>query len=148
MNSYTLALLRRLYNVGYGWTVLGHYKEVDITDPGSRDTVTVLRPLINEGIKGGITRDAQYVMRIRQEVTKEQVMKKTKGGMEIPDTRSVFSVKLALTSPMSKDTMTMLVKDRLGQFLPEEVDITGDDGFGVWKGAYDAACVEAEKVTG
>jgi len=143
VNEYVTGLCRRVYAAGYGWTVCGHLKEEQRHDNASGNKITVLRPLINDGIKGSLVRDSQYMMRLRKDVRKEPTVRKTAGGQTIMDSESVTKFMMDLTSPQTGDTITQMVKDRLGEYLPPAIDVTGDDGYRAFANAYMEACEKA-----
>lgn len=142
VNEQFLSYLRRLYAAGYGWTVVGHLKEIILTLPGGGSSV-VLRALVNDGIMGGLYRDAQFVGMIRPREIKEVITRKSAKGVEIKDFQRKRRYILEFSTPDTADVATRLVKDRLGKYMPNEIDVT-DDGMAAVEAAYNSACTKAQ----
>jgi len=139
INDWVQTALRDLYNVGYGWTVCGHLKEVNVIDPGTHNTITAYRPLINDGIKGGVTRLAQFIGQIYSEDYFEDIPKQTEGGFKLTEKVRKTRWYLDLTSPDTTEAMTRYVKTRLGKYMAQRIDITGPNGWDQLAGAYNDA---------
>lgn len=139
INDMTLGIMHKLYLAGYGWTCCGHLQESTIEDPISKKPITKLEPLINPGIRGGLYRDAQYMAYLREAVVSSRVEKKV-GTRTVKTSQKRPQYLLELTSPEGTSTMTtQIVKERLGSYMPDVLDVTGSDGWNIFSGAYDGA---------
>ena len=143
VNDYILGIFQRLVNAGFGWTICGHLSMVTYEEHGK--TQVRLEPLINPGIRGGLLRDSQYLMRVRKD-TKNVLKASRPGG---PKTKSVEeSWTLQLQVLETSDPTTLLLKNRLGHLLPAEINITNEKdhpvGHAKLKAAYDAAREKAK----
>lgn len=147
LNEYVVdEVSRRLYVAGYGFTAVGHFAEVTVTG-GSGQPRTVLRPQINDGIRGPLLRESQYIVRIRSATVKTMVEQKGAKGtvMRVPQTSEKYIADL--TSLDSDDTMTQMVKARLRDLMPGTIDITGFDGYQKFANAYLEACRKSKEAT-
>lgn len=144
INRVVVNYLQALYDAGFGWTVCGHLKEEVVDDPNSEKKLIQWRGLVNPGIRGGIYRDAQYVMRLRTMTATEKVVKESKAlGKPLTSTQLVTKRVLELSTSPAGGTLTQMLKNRLGDNMPETIDVTGASGWDVFAAAYQGACASA-----
>lgn len=148
VNEKVLNYMQRLYDAGYGWTVCGHLR-TEMIGQGD-DKRIVVSPLVNEGIRGGLFRDAQYIMRTSVVTTFTHEELQTESGIKmkgklIGTRMGKLEVK---TVDNPKNSTTQLLKDRLGQFLPDDVLFDDTNGYDRWSAAYVEACKAAIEAAG
>lgn len=153
VNDWFQSSLNRLYMAGYGWTVNGHLKETDVKRKTATgwETATVYRSVLNPGVQACLYRDAQFIGFIRvAPTTISEPQTVTVGGKTITTTRSRTEKRwfLDLTVPeTTNEPASVLVKQRLQEFMPDTIDITGHNGHKAFEDAYAAACAAAAKAT-
>lgn len=144
INESVLNMLQRLYNAGYGWTVCGHLRREEV---GFGDNLRVIySPLVNEGIRGGLLRDAQYVMQPSLFTSPEYEKVISSDGRPMQGRLiSVRRCRLEFkTLPDPKNLTTRILKDRLGQYMPESIVIGEKDGYDLFDAVYRKACADAK----
>lgn len=146
INEGVLNYLQRLYNAGYGWSVCGHLRREEF---GQGENLRVVySPLINEGIRGGLLRDAQYVM--QPSLVSQPEYETLVGSDGKPVRGKLITVRKCRlefkTLPDPKNQTSRLLKDRLGQYMPESIIIGETNGYELFDEVYRNACAKASMV--
>lgn len=144
INEHVASLMQILYQAGYGWVVAGHLRETEVVENGEKKIIA--SPLINEGIRGWLARQSQYtvttalrtVSRFDAPVQTPNPAMKLQGQLR---TSRLVRMDLRAQSPTGTQR---LLKDRLGDGMPDFIEYGLGEGYDKMKEVYEAACQKAQ----